>query len=41
LKAEGMIEEARTLAKIGKNVVVKIPMTVEGLKAIKVLVQKE
>jgi transaldolase len=40
LKAEGMIEEARTLAKIGKNVVVKIPMTVEGLKAIKVLVSE-
>jgi transaldolase len=38
LKAEGMIEEARTLAKLGDNVVVKIPMTAEGLKAIKVLV---
>jgi transaldolase len=38
LKAEGMIEEARKLAKFGDNVVVKIPMTVEGLKAIKVLV---
>jgi transaldolase len=37
LKAEGMIEEARRLAKLGDNVVVKIPMTVEGLKAIKVL----
>ena len=37
LKAEGMIEEARNLAKFGDNVVVKIPMTVEGLKAIKVL----
>ena len=37
LKAEGMIEEARTLAKIGSNVVVKIPMTTEGLKAINVL----
>jgi transaldolase len=38
LKAEGMIEEARTLAKLGDNVVVKIPMTAEGLRAIKVLV---
>jgi len=38
LKAEGMIEEARTLAKLGDNVVIKIPMTAEGLKAIKVLV---
>lgn len=35
--AEGMIEEAREIAKIHKNMVVKIPMTVEGLKACKVL----
>lgn len=33
--AEGMIAEARSLAKIHSNVVVKIPMTGEGLKAIK------
>ncbi len=38
LKAEGMIEEARNLAERGDNVVVKIPMTTEGLKAIKTLV---
>jgi transaldolase len=38
LKAEGMIEEAKNLAEMGDNIVVKIPMTVEGLKAIKVLV---
>jgi transaldolase len=38
LKAEGMIEEARNLAEMGDNIVVKIPMMVEGLKAIKVLV---
>src|SRR5512136_1993275 len=38
LKAEGMIEEGRALAKIGDNAVIKIPMTMEGLKAIKVLV---
>ncbi|ABP67621.1 putative transaldolase [Caldicellulosiruptor saccharolyticus DSM 8903] len=37
LKAEGMIEEARDLAKIHKNVVIKIPMTTEGLKAVSVL----
>ncbi|AZT90220.1 fructose-6-phosphate aldolase [Caldicellulosiruptor changbaiensis] len=37
LKAEGMIEEARDLAKIHKNVVIKIPMTAEGLKAVSVL----
>ncbi len=37
LKSEGMIEEARNLAEIGNNVVVKIPMTAEGLRAIKTL----
>lgn len=36
-KAEDMIIEARDIAKIHKNMVVKIPMTVEGLKAVKVL----
>lgn len=35
--AQGMIEEGREIAKIHKNMVVKIPMTVEGLKACKVL----
>jgi len=33
--AEGMVAEARQLSKIHKNVVVKIPMTAEGLKAVK------
>lgn len=37
LDAEGMIAEARDLAKIHKNIVVKIPMTVDGLKAVGVL----
>ena len=32
-----MIEEGREIAKIHPNMVVKIPMTVEGLKAVKVL----
>lgn len=36
-KAEDMIKEGRIIASIHKNMVVKIPMTVEGLKAIKVL----
>ena len=36
-KAEDMILEGREIAKIHKNMVVKIPMTVEGLKAVKVL----
>lgn len=35
--AEGMIKEGREIAKLHKNMVVKIPMTVEGLKAVKVL----
>ena len=35
--AEGMINEGREIAKIHPNMVVKIPMTVEGLKATKVL----
>lgn len=35
--AKGMIEEGREIAAIHKNMVVKIPMTVEGLKAVKVL----
>ncbi|WMJ85428.1 fructose-6-phosphate aldolase [Anaerocolumna sp. MB42-C2] len=35
--AAGMIEEGREIAKIHPNMVVKIPMTVEGLKATKVL----
>jgi len=37
LDAEGMIKEGRELADIHRNIVVKIPMTKEGLKAVKVL----
>jgi len=37
LDHEGMINEARDLAKIHRNIVIKIPMTVDGLKAVKVL----
>lgn len=37
LESEGMVKEARELVKIHKNIVVKIPMTQEGLKAVKVL----
>ncbi len=40
LDAEGMISEALELAKIHKNIVVKIPMTAEGLKAVHVLTEK-
>ena len=38
--AEGMIREGREIAAIHKNMVVKIPMTVEGLKAVKVLAKE-
>ena len=37
LESEGMVKEARELAKIHKNIVIKIPMTIEGLKAVKIL----
>jgi transaldolase len=33
LEADGMVSEARELAKIHPNVVIKVPMTVDGLKA--------
>lgn len=35
--AAGMIEEGKVLAAIASNITVKIPMTLEGLKAVKVL----
>lgn len=37
VEAEGMVKEARELSKIHPNVVVKVPMTAEGLKAVKLL----
>jgi transaldolase len=37
LDAEGMVAEARELAKIHKNIVIKVPMIEEGLKAVKQL----
>lgn len=37
LTAPQMISEAKELAKIHKNIVIKIPMTAEGLKAVSVL----
>jgi transaldolase len=40
LDAPGMIKEARELVKIHKNIVVKVPMTPEGLKATKALSEK-
>jgi len=35
LNADGMVEEAKKLSKIHKNIVIKVPMTAEGLKATK------
>ena len=37
LDAQGMVEEAKKLAAIHKNIVIKIPITEEGLKAVKQL----
>ncbi|MDY0220221.1 MAG: fructose-6-phosphate aldolase [Desulfobacterium sp.] len=37
LDYDGMVKEARELAKIAGNIVVKIPMTVDGLKAVRTL----
>ena len=37
LEHEGMVKEARELAQIHKNIIIKIPMTEEGLKAVKIL----
>jgi len=41
LDTEGMVREARDLAKIHANIVVKIPMTVDGLKAVRILAADE
>ncbi|AIS61101.1 fructose-6-phosphate aldolase [Listeria ivanovii] len=40
LEANGMVEEGRVIAKIHPNMVVKIPMTGEGLAAVKVLTEE-
>ena len=37
LEAGGMVEEGRKLAAFHQNIVVKVPMTTEGLKAVKIL----
>jgi transaldolase len=38
---DGMIAEGQNLARLHKNIVVKIPMTLEGIKAIKFLSSKD
>ncbi len=37
LECDGMVKEAMELAKIHRNIIIKIPMTAEGLKAVKIL----
>ncbi|MFX1316552.1 MAG: fructose-6-phosphate aldolase [Promethearchaeota archaeon] len=37
LNTEEMVEEARELAKLAPNIVIKIPMTKDGIKAVKIL----
>ncbi|PIP38579.1 MAG: fructose-6-phosphate aldolase [Desulfobacterales bacterium CG23_combo_of_CG06-09_8_20_14_all_51_8] len=37
LETAGMVAEARELSKIHENIVVKIPMTIDGLKAVRIL----
>jgi transaldolase len=39
--ADGMIREAKDLAKLADNIVVKIPLIEEGLKAVKILSKEE
>lgn len=39
-EAEGMITEGRELAKIAPNITVKVPMTLEGMKAVKVFTEE-
>ena len=40
LDYEGMVKEARELAKLADNIAVKIPMTKDGIKAVKTLSQE-
>lgn len=39
-EAQGMVEEARHLAKIADNILIKIPMITEGIKATKILTKE-
>lgn len=40
LECDKMVEEAMELIKLHKNIVIKIPMCIEGLKAVKILTEK-
>lgn len=37
LDTQGMVQEARQLIKVAKNLVIKLPLTKDGLKAVKIL----
>ena len=37
LESTGMVSEAHELIKLAKNIVIKVPLTREGLKAVKIL----
>src|SRR5690349_20740660 len=40
LKCDDMVKEGEVYAKMHKNIVVKVPLIIEGLKAIKIFTQK-
>jgi transaldolase len=40
VEAQGMVDEARKLSTIAKNIVIKIPLIKDGLKAVKILSQE-
>jgi len=40
LDADGMVKEARELAKIHDNIVIKVPMTIDGIKATRTLTEE-
>ena len=41
LDTDGMVKEARELAKIDDNIVIKIPMTIDGIKATRTLTSED
>ncbi|WP_122639071.1 fructose-6-phosphate aldolase [Romboutsia sp. Marseille-P6047] len=41
LEADKMIKEAMDLVRLHKNIVIKIPMCIEGLKAVKLLTERD
>jgi len=41
LEADAMVDEARKLSQIHKNVIIKIPLTKDGLRAVKVLAKEK